>query len=348
MLAVSAIIPHAGGVEILRECLESLRKTVDVDLEVVIVDNGSGENPDNWGIDQLANVQVLHYQCKLGFAAACNRGVEASHGEFVFLFNNDAVCAPDSVKILAESLAADSSLGAVQPKILSYFDSSLFDYSSACGGLMDRYGIPFARGRIFDHVEEDHGQYDDRTEIFWGAGAALMIRRSLYLEAGGLEEPFFAHMEEIDFLWRLQLMGWRIMAIPEARVTHRGAVTIKSGSFQKLYCNHRNSLAMLVRNYSLASLVRYFPVRLLMDAAWAAYCLVRLDFVKFLAVSRAGIWIWLSLPYLIMGRRRVQRLRRVSDDSIRSRIYNGSIAFQYYGRGIRRAKDLKGSSESRL
>ena len=341
MLTVSAIIPHAGGIEILRECLNSLRSVEGIELEVVIVDNGSGENPQDWGVSAFANVQVLRYECKLGFAAACNRGVEASKGEFSFLFNNDAVADPGSIRILAEALADDPMIGAVQPKILSYFDRTRFDYSSACGGLMDSYGVPFARGRIFDSVEEDHGQYDCRAEIFWGAGAALMIRRSLYLEAGGLEEPFFAHMEEIDFLWRLQLMGKRVMVIPEAIVLHRGAVTIRTGSFLKLYLNHRNSLAMLIRNYSFASLIKYFPVRLAMDAVWALFCLIRLDFVKFLAVSRAGIWIWLSLPYLITGRRRVQRLRRVNDNSLKSRIYNGSIAYQYYGRGIRRAKELK-------
>ncbi len=348
MLTVSAIIPHAGGVEILRECLDSLRDAREIDIEVVIVDNGSGENPADWGIGAFAKAQVLHYECKLGFAAACNRGVEASTGELSFLLNNDAISDPGSVKILAETLASNPSLGAVQPKILSYFDRKKFDYSSACGGLIDRYGIPFARGRIFDFVEEDNGQYDQPAEVFWGAGAALMIRRELFLEAGGLEEPFFAHMEEIDFLWRLQLMGWSVMAIPSATAFHRGAVTIKSGSFLKLYLNHRNSLAMLVRNYSTASLCKYFPVRLAMDAIWALFCLMRLDFIKFVAVSRAGIWIWLSLPYLITGRRRVQRLRRVSDDSIKLRMYNGSIAFQFYGRGIRRAKELKGNAESRL
>ena len=328
--------------------MNSLKDTSDVDLEVIIVDNGSGENPADWGINDFANAQVLRYECKLGFAAACNRGVEAAHGEFIYLFNNDAVSTPDSIRILALRLASDKSIGAIQPKILSYFDHASFDYSSACGGQIDKFGIPFALGRIFDAVEKDTGQYDLENEIFWGAGAALMVRRSLYLESGGLEEPFFAHMEEIDFQWRLQLMGYRIQVVPAAIAYHRGAVTIKSGSFQKLFLNHRNSLAMLIRNYSLISLVKYLPVRMMMDCGWAIYCLIRLDFVKFLAVCRAGIWIWVSLPYLITGRRRVQRLRRVNDSSIGSRIYNGSIAFQYYGRGVRRAKELGSYFGSRL
>lgn len=348
MLTVSAIIPHAGGIDILRECLNSLQRTTGVDVEVIIVDNGSGENPQDWGIEAFPNAQILRYECKLGFAAACNRGVEASHCEFAFLFNNDAVVEPDSIRILAEALASETRLAAVQPKILNYFEPTRFDYSSGCGGLIDLYGVPFARGRIFESVEEDVGQYERPIEVFWGAGAALMIRRSLYLEAGGLEEPFFAHMEEIDLLWRFHLMGYGIKAIPESRVFHRGAVTIKSGSFLKLYLNHRNSLAMLIRNYSGRSLLRYFPVRLAMDAAWAALCLFKLDFVKFLAVCRAGFWIWVSLPYLITGRRRVQKMRRVDDGAIRPLFYPGSIAFQFYGRGIRRAKDLGGEFGKRL
>ncbi len=329
MLTVSAVIPHAGGLEILRECLDSLAGTTGVELEIVIVDNGSGENPVEWGIGRFSNAQVLRYECKLGFAAACNRGVEAAKGEFVFLFNNDAVAEPGAIFALVKGMVSDPTIAAAQPKILWYGDPRLFDYSSACGGMIDRYGIPFARGRMFETLEEDHGQYDQPTEVFWGAGAALMLKRDLYLEAGGLEEPFFAHMEEIDLLWRLQLMGYRVMAFPDAVVRHRGAVTILSGSFLKLYLNHRNSLLMLLRNYSAASLWRYYPGRLLMDGAYGLLSLFRLDFRRFRAVLQANLWILFSPSYLIRGRRRVQRLRRVPEATILNRMFAGSVAWHY-------------------
>ena len=341
MLTVSAIIPHAGGLEILRECLHSLAACSGIDLEVVIVDNGSDEKPVDWEIDAFPNAQVLRFECRLGFAAACNRGVEAAHGEYIFLFNNDAVTDPGALKLLAEAMAADPEVVAVQPKILWYNDPRFFDYSSACGGLIDRYGIPFARGRLFETLELDTGQYDKPAQIFWGAGAALMIRRDKYLAAGGLEEPFFAHMEEIDLLWRLQLMGGRVEVVPAAVVRHRGAVTIKTGSFLKLYLNHRNSLAMMVRNYSLVSLLRFFPPRIAMDAAFALLSLFRLDFRRLWAVLRAGLWILLSPGYLIEGRRRVQRLRQVPDSTILSRMFPGSIAWHYYVRRRRTCTELE-------
>lgn len=326
--------------EIIRECLSSLHRTTGVELEIVIVDNGSGEDPSQWGVDAFERVQVLRFKCKLGFAGACNRGVEASRGDFVFLFNNDAVTEPNAVEILARRLVEDPSVAATVPKILWYFDPAKFDYSSAAGGLIDRYGIPFARGRIFDHLEDDRGQFDRPAEVFWGAGAALMVRRRDYLEAGGLEEPFFAHMEEIDLLWRFQLMGMRVEALPSVVVRHRGAVTITSGSPLKLYLNHRNSILMMIRNYSALSLMCYLPLRIAMDAAFGLFSLLRLDFRRCWAILRAGVWILGSPAYLIKCRRRAQRLRRVPDGTILGRMFPGPLAWYYFIRGCRTYEQL--------
>jgi len=347
LLKVSAIIPHAGGREILRECLDSLAQTVGIELEVIIVDNGSDEKPSEWGLERFSSAQHLRYECRLGFAAACNRGVEAATSDLVFLFNNDAVATPDAIRQLAEALARDHTIVAAQPKILWYNDPKFFDYSSACGGKIDRYGFPFARGRVFDTLEEDHGQYDDPTDIFWGAGAALMIRRDLYLLSGGLEEPFFAHMEEIDLLWRLQLMNYRVVVEPAAVILHRGAVTIKTGSYLKHYLNHRNSLAMMIRNYSVWSLIRFLPVRLAMDITFATLNLLKLDLMRLRAVIAAWSWISFSPVYLIRSRGRVQRLRRISDNTILQRIYSGSIAWQYFVRHRRTCGQIEQTAHRR-
>jgi len=341
LLGVSAIIPHAGGREILRECLDSLEKSTGVALEVIIVDNGSGESPSDWGLERFPGAQHLRYECRLGFAAACNRGVEAATGDYIFLLNNDAVVEPDAIELLAGRLAGDGSLAAAAPKILWYHDRSRFDYSSACGGWLDRYGIPFCRGRVFDTLERDLGQYDAETDAFWAAGAALMFRRELYLEAGGLEEPFFAHMEEIDLLWRLQLMGYRLQIVPRAVAYHRGAVTIKSNSYLKHYLNHRNSLAMLFRNYGVLNLLGAAPIRFGMDAAFAFQNLFQLNFTRLRAVAAAWVWILFSPVYLMKGRRAVQRLRRVPDKIIARRIFRGSIAWQYYVRRRRTFRELE-------
>ncbi len=347
MLYISAIIPHAGGRDILHDCLKSLSRTTDVKLQVIVVDNSTVSDIDSDTLSIIPDVQILRYECKLGFAGACNRGVDAADGEFKFLLNNDAVVEPDAIGILARKLKDNPLAGACQPKILSLVKPGFFDYSSAAGGELDRYGYPFARGRLFESVEEDVGQYDNDCEIFWGAGAALMIRRELYQKVGGLEEPFFAHMEEIDLLWRIHLIDYNVFAASSAVVYHRGAMTIQSDSFQKIYLNHRNSLAMLFRNYGTASLMRYLPLRAALDKILIIYSAFRGDFKRLWAVIRAGCWFWISLPYLIGSRKRIQKMRRVSEETILKKLFPGSIVWQYYVNKHKTWSDLQALRKNR-
>jgi len=330
MNEVSVIIPHAGGREILTECLAGLASSVGVSLETIIVDNGSDDAEEV--ARAFSGVQILRFPCMLGFSVACNKGVEAATAPLVFLLNNDAVVEPDTIRRLVTAMNSDPAIAAVQPKILSYADPQKFDYSSAAGGELDLYGYPFARGRLFDHIESDEGQYDDDRDCFWGAGAALMVRRELYLSAGGLAEIFYAHMEEIDLQWRLHLMGYRVRAIGNCSVRHRGAVTIKSGSFLKLYLNHRNSLALLVRNYSYGSLAKFLPIRLILDGVAAIYAVFCGNFIHSAAILRANCWFFVRFFYLIRLRGAVQRLRVVPDSLIRKKLYNGSVVWDFFYR----------------
>ena len=341
MLRVTVIIPHAGGQELLRECLRSLSATRNVDLRTLIVHNGPVDDVDAETLALVQHVQVLRYERNIGFSAACNRGVEAASTDYVFLLNNDATVKPDTIGLLAEKLASDASIAACQPKILSLTSPGKFDYSSAAGGEIDRYGYPFARGRVFDTIEEDKGQYDTEREIFWGAGAALMLRREHYLAAGGLEEPFFAHMEEIDLQWRFRLMGYRVISLPSAIAFHRGAVTIKIGSFRKIYLNHRNGLITLFRNYSLKNLLKNLPARLGLDFILVIYSVIRADFITARAVLSAMIWFSLSLPYLISSRRRVRKLAVVPDSKIQEHIFPYSVVWLYFVKKIKTWNELK-------
>lgn len=319
----------------LEQCLTSLLLSQNVDIETIIVENGSYEKINTEQISAYPNVHILHFERKLGFAGACNRGVEAASGKYIFLLNNDAIIEPDTLFILSQAMDNDELVAACQPKILSLRNKKYFDYSSACGGEIDIYGYPFARGRVFDTVEEDNGQYNQSTEIFWGAGAALMIRRDLYEEAGGLEEPYFAHMEEIDLQWRFHLMGFKVMVIPDTKVYHLGAATIGDNSFIKMYLNHRNNLAMVFSNFSTENLVRFLPVRWVLDLVLAVYSIFRLDFKRSLAVICSGLWFLTNLSYLIRCRKRSRKLRRVSEDEILKKIYPRSVVWQYF---IRRRK----------
>ena len=330
MLRVSVIIPHAGGWDLLVKCLDSLYRSKGVELETIIVENGSFEKISEDQIDGFPNVLLLRYDNPLGFAGACNRGVEAATGRYVFLLNNDATVEDETLLELSRNLDSDSTIAACQPKILSQRHIGQFDYSSACGGEIDLFGYPFARGRIFDTVEDDTGQYDNGGDIFWGAGNALMIRRDLYLEAGGLEERFWAHMEEIDLQWRLQLLGYRIVVVPQVVSYHLGAATIKAESFSKIYFNHRNNLAMLFRNYGLSSLVKYMPLRSFLDVITVIRSLFGMDLKRTWAILRAWVWFLKSLPYLIKVRFRIQRTRRIKEADLLKRIYPRSVVWQYF------------------
>ncbi|MBT3233891.1 MAG: glycosyltransferase family 2 protein [Calditrichaeota bacterium] len=345
MLSVSVIIPHAGGIKILRECLTSLQLSDGVDLETIIVNNGPIDDVDKNTLSILENVHTLRYECNLGFAAACNRGVETAIGKYIFLLNNDALVDENTIRILSDRLESDNTIAACQPKILSLVKEGYFDYSSAAGGEMDIYGFPFARGRVFDTLEEDLGQYEDEREIFWGAGAALMVRRDIYLESGGLDEKFFAHMEEIDMQWRIRLMGFKIMVIPKALAWHHGALTILSGSFMKAYLNQRNSLAMLFRNFSFPVLLRNFLIRGVLDVALLVFSIIKIDFVRLRAVMVSWFWFWGSLPYLIKTRRKAQKLRKIPDSQLLTHLYPLSIAWQYFVKKRRTWKELQAQTD---
>lgn len=348
---ISVIIPHAGGAEMLKECLTSLQQNREVEWEAIIVENGSHESPHQWGAQDDPRVQVLHFDQPLGFATSCNRGVQVAKGDVLFLLNNDAVLEPTTLKLLSEPWtkghpSGGDKIAATAPKILSYQDHSRFDYSSAAGGFIDRYGFPFARGRIFDTIEEDKGQYDQPTPIFWGAGCALMIAKDLYLQAGGLEETFFAHMEEIDLLWRLRLMGYQVWSLPHSRVYHRGAATIRQGSFVKLYLNFRNSLLMLLRNWGWSELIRVLPIRLIIDLGGGIKSLLTGRIKTFGAIVKAWGWVLTHIPFVLKSRKQIQELRRLSDREIKSLILPRSIAWEYYIKGKRTFSELNFSPQS--
>lgn len=339
-LKISVVIPHAGGWDLLERCLKTLSRSENVEIETIVVENGSFEIITDKQVAAFPGIQILHYESQQGFAGACNRGVEAATGKYVFLLNNDTEVEPDTLYLLSRALEKDETIAACQPKFLSLRNKRRFDYSSACGGEIDRFGFPFARGRVFDTIEDDHGQYNSGGDIFWGAGAALMLRRELYLSAGGLEERFFAHMEEIDLQWRFHLMGYRVVAVPEAKVYHLGAATISEASFTKMYLNHRNNLAMIFRNYGIKALLKYLPARWLFDSVLMIFSIFRLDLKRSFAVWRARCWFWLNLSYLIGCRKRVQELRRVPDRLIMRKIYPHSVVWQYFFHKRRTYKEL--------
>ncbi len=340
---VSIIIPHYNGIEVLSECLDSLKASTFERKEVIVVDNASEDGSADWIKEHHPEIRLIRNGTNEGYAGGCNRGAESARGEFLLFLNNDTVHDSGWLEPLVEALTNSPEIAAVQPKILNHFDRYLFDYAGACGGALDVLAFPFARGRLFLRQETDSGQYDDEASIFWASGTALMIRKNDFEAAGKFDETFFAHQEEIDLQWRLHLMGRDVKVVPSSVVYHKNAVTLPAQSIQKQYLNHRNSVLMLLSNYSLPLTVYLFPIRLALEVVASLYALVLLDYRHLLGIVKSMLWILLHPMVILRRRRLVKSVRKVRDRTVISRMYRGSIVLDYYLRGKRTYRDLSPS-----
>ncbi len=327
---VSIVIPHWNHREVLVECLDSLSRTRYTPVEILLVDNASSDDSVQYVRTHFPDVRIIQNDQNLGFAGGCNRGIERARGKYVVILNNDTTQHPDWLSILVRFMEQQPAVGLAQPKLINSTDSTLFDYSGAAGGFMDKYAFPFARGRMFDQVERDHGQYDDVAQIFWASGTACIICRKVFEQVGLFDETFFAHMEEIDLNWRAQLAGWDIAAVPKAVVYHHSGYTLPMESPVKKYLNHRNSLLMLLANYQLRNVIIRGFQRGLLDGIACGFSLITGDVQRFLAILKAWGWI-LVHPGKILGKRASVRAIRVhSDGDIDKRLYQASIALEKY------------------
>ncbi len=277
MKKIAVIILNWNGEGMLREYLPSIVSHTPAGIaDVIVADNGSTDSSLQYLADTFPHIRVLPFGENLGFAEGYNKAVDSLRDEYeyVVLLNSDVKVTDDWLTPLYEFMEAHPDAGAAQPKIKSLTHPDRFEYAGACGGFLDRHGYPYCRGRIFDTVEPDNGQYDTPLRIFWASGAALMVRTELYISCGGLDKAFFAHMEEIDLCWRILLAGKEIWAVPSAAVYHLGGGSLPSSSPRKTYLNFRNNLLMLHKN--LPDGVRrglLFIRRLLDTAAWFRFML---------------------------------------------------------------------------
>jgi GT2 family glycosyltransferase len=237
-------------------------------VEVCVADNASTDESVSYLQSNFPNVRLILLDKNYGFAEGYNRALQQVEAEYVVLLNSDVEVTPHWLEPLVEYMDAHPEVAACQPKIRSERNKEYFEYAGAAGGYLDKYGYPFCRGRIFDVVEKDEGQYDTVSSVFWATGAALFIRLKDYWEAGGLDGRFFAHMEEIDLCWRLRSRGRGIVCIPQSVVYHVGAATLKKENPRKTFLNFRNNLLMLYKNLPEKELKKVMFIRGLLD--WVA------------------------------------------------------------------------------
>lgn len=288
-MKTAVIILNWNGAALLSEYLPQVLAATPPEAGTVIVaDNGSTDSSLELMRRDFPHVPLWAFDKNYGFAGGYNRAVEmAGDYDCVVLLNSDVAPEAGWLEKLDAYMEAHPATGACQPKIRSYRHPERFEYAGACGGFIDRNGYPYCRGRIFDVCEEDRGQYNTEMEVHWATGACLMVRRELYLRTGGLDEAFFAHMEEIDLCWRIRLLGYQLAVVPGAVVRHLGGGSLPAENPRKTYLNFRNNLLMLHKNLpdSVRSRV-LFRRRLLDTLAWAKY-VVTFDWKNAGAILRA-------------------------------------------------------------
>ena len=255
---------------------------------VVVADNGSTDGSQAWMEERFPQVRLLEFDRNYGFTGGYNRAFQEIEADYYVLLNSDVETPKGWIDPLFEFLEEHPEAGICQPKICAEADHSRFEYAGAAGGFIDRYGYPFCRGRILSNIEKDEGQYDEPMEVFWASGACMMIRAALYHHLGGLDESFFAHMEEIDLCWRARLLEYQVWCIPASVVYHVGGGTLPNDSPRKLYFNYRNNLLMLRKN--LPDTVHYhrrIRTRILLDNLSAAIYLLTGRWRSLAAVRKA-------------------------------------------------------------
>lgn len=322
-MKTAVVILNWNGRKLLERYLPSVVERTP-NAEVIVADNGSTDDSLVWLRMHYPEVKTITLDKNYGFAGGYNRALRDVDADYVVLLNSDVEVTVGWLEPLVEVLDKSADVAVVAPKLRSVTEPQRFEYAGAAGGFIDYLGYPFCRGRILSTVEEDCGQYDDCRDIFWASGAAMCCRREVFLAVGGFDEDFFAHMEEIDLQWRMQLAGWRIAVEPRSVVYHLGGGTLPA-SPNKIFLNHRNNLAMLMKCSSPMQRAVVALVRPLTDMAEAVAHLLMLRPRNAWAIVRAW-WAFVKW-HKMLGRKRREVVRRESVE-IRG-IYPRSIVLSY-------------------
>jgi hypothetical protein len=327
-MKISVIILNWNGKQLLAQFLPSvLAHSLNTGCSVFVADNGSTDDSVEFLKTNYPDLPLIILDKNYGFAEGYNKAIQQVDSEYVVLLNSDVETSENWLDTLIYYMDTHPEVAAAQPRICSYNNKKQFEYAGAAGGFIDRYGYPFCRGRILEVVEEDRGQYDAVMPVFWATGACLCIRRKEYMNAGGLDARFFAHMEEIDLCWRLQARGKVVVCLPASVVYHVGGASLSKDNPKKMYLNFRNNLLMIYKNVSKADYIITFLVRCLFDFLALVHLLLKGELKSARAVVEA------YRDFLKMrGSYKAIRKENLSKTSVKqiSTQYRKSILLQFY------------------
>lgn len=331
---IAVVILNWNGRDMMRQFLPSVLRDSQPEGLVIVADNGSTDGSLEMLEEEFPEVVRLPLPQNYGFAEGYNQALKLIDAPYYLLLNSDVETTPHWLQPLLQYMEHHKEVAACQPKLLSQRNKTMFEYAGAAGGYLDRLGYPFCRGRIFDTVEKDEGQYDTISSVLWATGAALMIRQSDWQSSGGLDGRFFAHMEEIDLCWRLRARGRQIVCIPESVAYHVGGATLNANNPRKTFLNFRNNLLMLYKNLPENELKSVMCQRKWLDYVAALRFLIVGDFPNFKAVLKARQAYKEMLPDF--RKDRLSNLEKAVNvgHGLQERI-EGSILMMYYLRGVK-------------
>lgn len=325
---IAIVILNWNGKKLFDNFLPSVIKYSSTDdAEIIVADNGSTDESVDYLKRVFPSVRIIDLKTNFGFAEGYNQALSMVNAKYLVLLNSDVKVTEGWIESCITRFEEDDKIAVIQPKILSYNNPEYFEYAGAAGGFIDKFGYPFCRGRILNRIEEDLGQYNLPTPIFWASGACMFVRSDAFIAAGGFDGDFWAHMEEIDLCWRIKSIGYKIVYQPESVVYHLGGGTLSYGSPQKIYLNFRNNLWMLFKNLPKHQFKRIFLIRMILDGVAAVKFILGLNFREFWAVIKAHASFYRNLGVLLQKRRKTQRLIVIKEHN---EIYPKSIMWDFF------------------
>lgn len=336
-IETAVVILNFNGRDLLRKFLPSVVR-FSSPAQIIVADNFSTDGSARVIASEFPTVEIIQIHENLGFCGGYNFALTKIDAQYYVLLNSDVEVTEGWLEPLIGLMRTDPKIAAAQPKILSYSKKSAFEYAGAAGGFIDSLGYPFCRGRIFNSLETDTGQYDDTRPVFWSSGACMAIRSDAFHSMGGLDEDFFAHMEEIDLCWKLNRAGYGVFCVGQSKVYHVGGGTLAKSNPRKTYFNFRNGLSLIFKHWSKTELLFKLPIRIFLD--WVAACsfLIAGGGNDAVAVAKAHVHFFRDFPKDFAKRK---SLNKMLTHRTAKQVYGGSIVADYFLFGKKEFKKLR-------
>ena len=332
-MKIAVVILNWNGQKLLEQFLPSVVNFSSQEATIYIADNASTDSSISYVKEFFPSIKIVQNTINGGYAKGYNDSLKNIDADIYCLLNSDIEVTSNWLQPIIDEFKADEKTAIIQPKLLDFKDKTKFEYAGAAGGFIDLYGYPYCRGRVFNHLESDEGQFNDTTSIFWASGACLFIRSKVYHQLNGFDEDYFAHQEEIDLCWRTQNIGYNIKYVGSSSVYHVGGATLKETNPQKTYLNFRNSLLNVVKNVPKKWFLFVIFSRLLLDGIAGIKFMIELRPIHTWAILKAHFSFYRNFFKFLKKRRTLQKKLDYN--------LHTSIVWQYFVLGIKKFHQLK-------